>query len=108
MSNQPGVAEAGATDVVNGLSDMPETRQRRKRPDTPPSDDSSETPTAEEEENEESQWKSVTDYGVASDRNARFRRTMEDAHIAVDEIVGEHTGYFGVYDGHGGRGAVNF
>jgi serine/threonine protein phosphatase PrpC len=56
----------------------------------------------------EPSWKGVKDFGVASDRNARFRRTMEDAHVAVDELCGPGTAYFGVYDGHGGRGAVNF
>jgi serine/threonine protein phosphatase PrpC len=45
---------------------------------------------------------------VASDRNARFRRTMEDAHAAMDELCGPGSAYFAVYDGHGGRGAVNF
>ncbi len=53
-------------------------------------------------------WKAVKDCGVASDRNARFRRTMEDAHAAMDELCGPGTAYFAVYDGHGGRGAVNF
>jgi len=33
---------------------------------------------------------------------------MEDAHVAFDEFYGPDTAYFGVYDGHGGRGAVNF
>jgi serine/threonine protein phosphatase PrpC len=33
---------------------------------------------------------------------------MEDAHVAVDELVGAQTAFFGIYDGHGGRGAVNF
>ena len=33
---------------------------------------------------------------------------MEDAHVAVDELCGPSTGFFGIYDGHGGRGAVNF
>ncbi len=69
---------------------------------SPPSD-SSEEPSAAE-----ASWKSVRDCGVACDRNARFRRTMEDAHAAVDELCGPGTAYFAVYDGHGGRGAVNF
>jgi serine/threonine protein phosphatase PrpC len=68
----------------------------------PPSD-SSEEPTAVE-----ATWKSVKDCGVAFDRNARFRRTMEDAHVTIDELCGPGTAYFAVYDGHGGRGAVNF
>ena len=33
---------------------------------------------------------------------------MEDAHQAIDELSGPGTAYFAVYDGHGGRGAVNF
>lgn len=57
---------------------------------------------------QEPTWKTVKDCGVASDRNARFRRTMEDAHAAMDELCGPGTAYFAVYDGHGGRGAVNF
>jgi len=47
--------------------------------------------------------------GVAFDRNARFRRTMEDEHIILDNFGGTPTqGYFAIYDGHGGRGAVDF
>merc|ERR1711991_209566 len=89
--------------------DPSEERQRRKRPESPPSDSGSEDPTAGGDEPEpEKRWKSVRDRGVASDRNARFRRTMEDAHVAVDELCGPSTGFFGIYDGHGGRGAVNF
>jgi protein phosphatase PTC1 len=52
---------------------------------------------------------SVKSVGVSSDKNARWRRTMEDAHIIVDGFGGvDHQGYFAVYDGHGGRGAVDF
>jgi len=52
---------------------------------------------------------SVKAVGVAQDRNARFRRTMEDAHVSIDGFNGERdTGYFGIYDGHGGRGAVDY
>jgi len=52
---------------------------------------------------------SVKAVGIAQDRNARFRRTMEDAHVVVDGFAGEkETGYFAIYDGHGGRGAVDF
>jgi protein phosphatase PTC1 len=52
---------------------------------------------------------SVKSVGIAQDRNARFRRTMEDAHVILDSFVGEkETGYFAIYDGHGGRGAVDF
>jgi len=52
---------------------------------------------------------SVRAVGISQDRNARFRRTMEDAHIILDGFNSEPTtGYFGIYDGHGGRGAVDF
>jgi len=57
----------------------------------------------------ENKWTSVQDVGISQDRNARFRRTMEDAHVTVDPFDGAaHTGYFAIYDGHGGRGAVDF
>jgi len=52
---------------------------------------------------------SVRAVAVSHDRNARFRRTMEDAHIVVDGFDGvDKHGYFAIYDGHGGRGAVDF
>jgi len=54
-------------------------------------------------------YTSVREVGVSHDRNARFRRTMEDAHLVVDAFDSvPHQGYFAVYDGHGGRGAVDF
>jgi protein phosphatase PTC1 len=52
---------------------------------------------------------SVKSVGTACDRNARYRRTMEDAHIYFDNFGKQsHQGYFAVYDGHGGRQAVEF
>lgn len=40
----------------------------------------------------------------AEDMNAKARSTMEDAHAIVDKLGGDpHTGFFGVYDGHGGE-----
>eukprot|EP00276_Gloeochaete_wittrockiana_P016059 CAMPEP_0184335046 /NCGR_PEP_ID=MMETSP1089-20130417/3675_1 /TAXON_ID=38269 ORGANISM="Gloeochaete wittrockiana, Strain SAG46.84" /NCGR_SAMPLE_ID=MMETSP1089 /ASSEMBLY_ACC=CAM_ASM_000445 /LENGTH=295 /DNA_ID=CAMNT_0026659521 /DNA_START=29 /DNA_END=916 /DNA_ORIENTATION=- len=52
---------------------------------------------------------SVADIGVCCDRNARHRRTMEDAHVIKDGFGDVPTnGYFAVYDGHGGRGAVEY
>jgi len=52
---------------------------------------------------------SVKEVGVSQDRNARYRRTMEDAHVIIDSFDNKPTnGYFAIYDGHGGRGAVDF
>lgn len=54
-------------------------------------------------------YTSVNSVGISHDRNARFRRSMEDEHVIVDGFGGnpDH-GYFAIYDGHGGRGAVDF
>lgn len=52
---------------------------------------------------------SVKEIGICQDKNARHRRTMEDAHVDIDNFGGkEGEGYFAIYDGHGGRGAVDF
>eukprot|EP00871_Galdieria_phlegrea_P003543 jgi/Galph1/418/GphlegSOOS_G5248.1 len=49
----------------------------------------------------------VHSVGFAEEANHRFRPTMEDAHVVVDEFAGNNKdAFFGVYDGHGGRAAV--
>lgn len=54
-------------------------------------------------------YSSVKNVGVSQDKNSRYRRTMEDAHVVVDAFGGDKDqGYFAIYDGHGGRGAVDF
>lgn len=54
-------------------------------------------------------YTSVNSVGIAHDRNARFRRSMEDEHVIIDNFGGNpNHGYFAIYDGHGGRGAVDF
>lgn len=54
-------------------------------------------------------YTSVNSIGISHDRNARFRRSMEDEHVIVDSFGGNpEQGYFAIYDGHGGRGAVDF
>lgn len=54
-------------------------------------------------------YTSVRSVGISHDRNARFRRSMEDEHVIVDGFGGvPQQGYFAIYDGHGGRGAVDF
>lgn len=52
---------------------------------------------------------SVKSIGVATDRNARYRRTMEDVHTIVDSLDSKpDMGFFAVYDGHGGKQAAEF
>ncbi|KAJ3417315.1 Protein phosphatase 2C 1 [Chytridiales sp. JEL 0842] len=47
--------------------------------------------------------------GFAEDRNKRFRRTMEDAHAFHYNFGGiDGHGFFGIYDGHAGRGAAEW
>jgi len=47
-------------------------------------------------------------HGVHADQNKRHRRHMEDAPKAVPELLGGEYAFFAVYDGHGGRTAVDF
>lgn len=50
---------------------------------------------------------SVHSVGERSEQNPRYRRTMEDEHVIVDAFGGNpDNGFFGVYDGHGGREVV--
>lgn len=80
-----------------------------EKKDSAASSSSSSSEDSGDEGNSPKKYTSVKQVGVASDRNARFRRTMEDEHIMVDNFCGIPTqGYFAVYDGHGGRGAVEF
>lgn len=52
-------------------------------------------------------YTSVRGVGAADSIGPRPR--MEDDHITVDGVCGDNTrGYFAVYDGHGGRGAVDY
>jgi protein phosphatase PTC1 len=55
------------------------------------------------------QYYSVSDIGFSEDANPRFRRTMEDAHVIQDSFGEDETqGFFAIYDGHGGRSAVEY
>merc|ERR1711934_4584 len=59
------------------------------------------------EEKKKKKPTSIKALGVSCDRNARHRRTMEDAHVYIDGFGDvEHQGYFAIYDGHGGKAAV--
>jgi serine/threonine protein phosphatase PrpC len=56
-----------------------------------------------------SRFTSVATMSFAEDMNPRFRSTMEDASAVLDGFGGdEGTGYFGIYDGHGGRNVAEF
>lgn len=51
---------------------------------------------------------SVKDIGFSEDRNARFRRTMEDGHCMIDGFGNSPTdALFAIYDGHGGRAVMS-
>jgi len=51
--------------------------------------------------------RSVKGFGFSEELNPRFRRTMEDGHVFHDGFGEEPAQMFcGVYDGHGGREAV--
>ncbi|PRP83378.1 hypothetical protein PROFUN_09406 [Planoprotostelium fungivorum] len=53
------------------------------------------------------QCSSVKSVSVSWDENLRFRKSMEDAHVIVDQLEGKaEQGYFAIYDGHGGTEAV--
>jgi len=61
------------------------------------------------ESTETKTFSSITSAGVASDRNAKHRRFMEDAHTIVDKFNNDESqGFFAVYDGHGGKSAALF
>ena len=50
-----------------------------------------------------------TQVGVADHANPKWRRSMEDSHVAIRALGGDESlAFFGVYDGHGGRGAVDY
>jgi len=52
---------------------------------------------------------SVRSVGVFSDRNAKYRRYMEDCLSIEDKFNNdEKQGFFAVYDGHGGKEAADF
>jgi serine/threonine protein phosphatase PrpC len=56
-----------------------------------------------------SKFTSVSTISFAEDMNPRYRSTMEDACAVIDGFGGDAgTGYFGIYDGHGGRNVAEF
>jgi len=60
-----------------------------------------------EDQQETPSYTSVAEVGVSADRNARYRRFMEDSHVVVDQLNGaENQGLFCVFDGHGGKGCA--
>lgn len=54
-------------------------------------------------------WRSVRAVSEFEEMNPSCRNTMEDAHLVVDGFAGVPTqGLFAVFDGHGGRGVVDY
>jgi len=52
---------------------------------------------------------SIKDLGISCDANPRYRPSMEDTHYYEDNYRGDpSSGYFGVYDGHGGKEAADY
>jgi len=51
-------------------------------------------------------------WSLASEANSEFRSYMEDGHRVVDPLLqhpgGDTVGYFGVFDGHGGRSETEY
>ncbi|KAK4537783.1 hypothetical protein CDCA_CDCA14G3808 [Cyanidium caldarium] len=49
----------------------------------------------------------VQSFGFAEDANLRFRQSNEDGHAFIDRFCGKRDdAFFAIYDGHGGREAV--
>mmetsp|Transcript_96 Transcript_96/g.143 ORF Transcript_96/g.143 Transcript_96/m.143 type:complete len:252 (+) Transcript_96:247-1002(+) len=58
---------------------------------------------------EEQIWSSVRGVSEWEEMNPACRKTMEDAHVAIDNFAGRPgQGLFAVFDGHGGRGIVDY
>lgn len=108
-------------------SEVPVTTESEKAPEETKSDPVVDMEIAESKSSEESsgteprvlispewdalpeKWNSVSGVSVCSDKNKRYRRTMEDSHVCIDNFNGvPENGYFAIYDGHGGREAVEF
>lgn len=55
-------------------------------------------------------WRSVQRVHEACEMNPIHRTSMEDEHRALDSFLAqdERSGFFAVYDGHGGRGVVDY
>lgn len=52
---------------------------------------------------------SVHSVGFKDDPNLRFRKSMEDGHVMLDGFrQRKGDGFFAIYDGHGGRQAVDY
>eukprot|EP00826_Nyctotherus_ovalis_P050144 TRINITY_DN6114_c0_g1_i12.p1 TRINITY_DN6114_c0_g1~~TRINITY_DN6114_c0_g1_i12.p1 ORF type:complete len:175 (-),score=59.88 TRINITY_DN6114_c0_g1_i12:505-1029(-) len=53
--------------------------------------------------------KSVKAYSCMEDANSKFRPHMEDRYVCVDQFAGfTKQGFFGVFDGHGGKDVADY
>ncbi|EFA84379.1 protein phosphatase 2C-related protein [Heterostelium album PN500] len=78
-------------------------------PSTPLAEPLSSSTGSNQHGTHQAKFSSVKDIGMSSEKNPRFRRTMEDEHVIIDSFGGDpQQGYYAIYDGHGGRGAVDF
>eukprot|EP00296_Roombia_truncata_P007910 JP446369.1.p1 GENE.JP446369.1~~JP446369.1.p1 ORF type:complete len:259 (+),score=35.19 JP446369.1:30-806(+) len=48
-------------------------------------------------------WSAVKDFGVASETNLRWRKSMEDTHVFRDKFGSDRSAFLAIYDGHGGK-----
>jgi len=75
----------------------------------PPYSEKSKDDKAEESKEPTVTYTSIKDFGVCADQNWKYRRRMEDAHYMEDSFNKDPTqGFFGIYDGHGGKEAALF
>jgi len=47
------------------------------------------------------------DVGFSEDENLKWRKSMEDTHVIQVPFMDESSGFFAVYDGHGGKEAAD-
>jgi len=90
MENKP--VEENQEDLIKKRQ---EEREERKNAQAKMSLTHSDSDSTSEEGGEEQvSWVAVKDVGEAEDRNSKFRRTMEDAHVCIDSFGGDKNAFF--------------